>query len=104
MVIAQDGKTNLFDGLNLKPTLKVYAKTSGTLKQINCEKLGNLVGQMGATRQKITDKINYNVGIKTFHKLNNKINKNDVIFEIYATNKSQAQKFAEQFEKCYTIK
>ena len=35
------------------------------LKKINCEELGFLVGKMGATRQKITDKIDYNVGIKT---------------------------------------
>ena len=59
---------------------------------------------MGATRQKITDQINYNVGVKTFHKLGSKINKGDTLFEIYAKNKKQATAFAPLFEECYLIK
>lgn len=104
MISSQGGSLELFDGLNLKPSLIVTAKNSGTLKQINCEKLGTLVGQMGATRQKITDQINYNVGVKTFHKLGSKINKGDTLFEIYAKNKKEASFFAQLFEECYLIK
>ena len=58
---------------------------------------------MGATRQKITDNIDYKVGIKTFHKLGDTINKGDILFEIYAKDKKQANEFANKFVQCYHI-
>ena len=103
MILSQGGSTKLFDGLDITPTKQVYATKSGTLKKINCSRLGELVGQMGATRQKITDKIDYNVGTKTFHKLGDKINKGDLIFEIYAKNSEQAEILTNEFEACYEI-
>lgn len=101
MVKDQGGETNLFRGLGLKPTLVVKADKSGTLKKIDCATLGILVGEMGATRQKITDDIDYNVGIKTFHKLGDQIKEGDIIFEIFAKDKNQAKDFAPKFVKCY---
>lgn len=103
MVKEQGGSTKLFKGLGLKPTLVVKSEQSGTLQKIDCSTLGILVGEMGATRQKITDPIDYNVGIKTFHKLNDNINKGDTLFEIYAKNKDQAKAFAPKFLNCYKI-
>jgi pyrimidine-nucleoside phosphorylase len=103
MVKAQGGNVNLFKGLGIKPTLTIKSNTSGILKKINCSELGFLVGSMGATRQKITDTIDYNVGIKTFHKLGDEINIGDTLFEIYAKNKTQANEFAQKFVDCYKI-
>ena len=103
MVKDQGGKTNLFKGLGLKPTLTIKAETFGVLSKIDCAKLGLLVGEMGATRQKITDNIDYNVGIKTFNKLGDYIKQGDVIFEIFAKNKEQANTFASKFVECYKI-
>ena len=103
MVKAQGGNLNLFRGLGMKPTLTIKATKTGTLKKINCSELGFLVGLMGATRQKITDIIDYNVGIKTFHKLGDSINTGDVLFEIFAKNKVQANEFAQKFVDCYKI-
>ena len=99
----QGGSLELFSGLKLKPTLVVKSKSSGILKKIDCQHLGYLTGQMGASRQKITDEIDYNVGVKTFHKLGDKIEKGDVIFNIYAKDVDQAKKFAPLFEKCYVL-
>ena len=103
MVKDQGGETNLFRGLGIKPTLVVKAEKSGILKKIDCATLGILVGEMGATRQKITDQIDYNVGIKTFHKLGEQIKQGDTIFEIFAKDKTQAKEFALKFEHCYQI-
>lgn len=104
IVKAQGGSTKLFKGLGLKPTLVVKSETTGILTKINCSQLGILTGEMGASRQKITDKIDYNIGLKTFHKLGQQINKGDVIFEIFAKDKSQALEYKQKFVDCYTIK
>ena len=103
MVKAQGGDVKLFKGLGMKPNIVIKSEKSGTLKKINCSELGFLVGLMGATRQKITDVIDYKVGIKTFHKLGDVIKAGDVIFEIYAKDKKQANEFAQKFIDCYVI-
>ncbi|MBE7082169.1 MAG: thymidine phosphorylase [Clostridiales bacterium] len=103
MIADQGGDLELFKGLKLKPTLKIKATASGILNKIDCAELGRLVGLMGATRQKITDQIDYNVGVRTFHKLGDKIEKGDVVFEVFAKNKEQANEFAEKFLNCYHI-
>lgn len=103
MVTAQGGSCKLFDGLDIYPVLKVYSTISGRLNKINCSHLGEIVGHMGATRQKMTDKIDYNVGVKTFHKLGDKINKGDLIFEIYAKNEEEAKHYESDLINCYII-
>ncbi len=103
MVKSQGGDLKLFKGLKLKPSMVVKSAQSGVLSKMDCATLGTLVGQMGATRQKISDQIDYNVGVKTFHKIGDRILKGDVIFEIYAKNKKQAQEFSQKFVDCYTI-
>ena len=103
IVKAQSGSTALFNGLTLKPKLVVTSPFSGTLQKIECARLGSLVGLLGANRQKVTDEIDYNVGVKTFHKLGDKINVGDVLFEIYAKTKAQANEFANEFLDCYKV-
>ena len=63
-----------------------------------------MVGELGAIKQSLTDVIDYKVGVKTFHKLKDKINSGDVIFEIYAKNKTQAKEDAPKLMECYHIK
>lgn len=103
IIKAQGGSTTLFKGLTLKPKLTIVSECSGTLQKIECAKLGRLVGILGATRQKTTDEIDYNVGVKTFHKLGDQINKGDVLFEVYAKTKTQAKELANEFISCYKI-
>lgn len=103
MIKAQGGNIKLFKGIGMKPTLVIKSNVTGTLKKINCSELGFLVGSMGATRQKITDVIDYKVGIKTFHKLGDTINAGDVLFEIYAKDKKQALELSNKFVECYHI-
>lgn len=104
MIADQGGSLKLFSAPAPKPTLVICSPKSGTLKKIDCQTLGYLVGQMGASRTSLTQQIDYNVGIKTFHKLNATIQKDEPLFEIYAQNKTQAQTFAPQIQKCFVIK
>lgn len=103
MVKSQGGSLKLFNGLDIKPKLKIESPVSGTLSKIDCVKLGTLVGEMGARRKTIDGGINYNVGVKTFHKLGDKINKGDVLFELFADDKKLATNFKNEFLNCYTI-
>jgi len=103
IVASQGGSLELFDGLNLKPNYKIFAEKDGKLKKINVNKLGEIVGSMGASRQKLTDTVNYDIGLKTFHKLGEKIKKGDLLFEIYAKNRAQALKFSQAIRDCYTF-
>jgi len=103
IVKVQGGSTKLFNGIKAKPTLIVYAEKTGILTKIETERLGTLVGELGATKQTLEDVIDYSVGVKTFHKLGAKIKKGDTLFEIYAKNKTQAKEFATKFIDCYNI-
>lgn len=104
MIHDQGGDLSLFNKLPMKKTMTIFANSSGKIKAFKTQKLGNLVGEMGSIRQKLSDKIEYNVGIKTFHKIGDKVKKGDAIIEIYAKNKNQAQKFSEEFRDCIIIK
>ena len=103
MICAQGGQTDLFNGIKLKPNNIVYAQYDGIIKKIDTQKLGFLVGQMGATKQKLDDVIDNNVGIKTFYKLNQKVKRGDKLFEVYAKNKQMALEFSPLILDCYTI-
>lgn len=103
MVKDQGGSLKLFKGLGLKPKLQIFATTCGNLTHINCAKLGMLAGDLGGSRKKLNDQIDYNVGIKTFHKLNSKIKKGDLLFEVFAKTKSDATKISEELLSCYKI-
>lgn len=103
MIKDQGGATRLFRGLGIKPTLKIKSKTSGTLTSVDCEQLGLICGELGASRKQITDQIDYNVGIKTFHKIGDNIKQGDVIFEVFAKDKQQAETVIDKLVSCYKI-
>ena len=103
MVIAQGGDATLFDGIDIEPKLVVKSDKAGKVVAFKTRRIGELVGLMGATRQKITDVVDNNVGIKTFHKLNESVNVGDVILEIYAKDDKQAEEFAGLLKDCIVI-
>ena len=103
IIKAQGGSTKIFNGLSIKPKVIVKSEKSGVLTKIDVEGLGNIVGKMGGTKQKLNDEIDYNAGVKTFHKLNDKVSKGKVIFEVYAKTKKIAEDAAKNLLKCYTI-
>ncbi len=103
MVSDQGGLTKLFNGLDIKPKLSALSNCDGILTKVKAEKLGMLVGSLGASRKTISDSIDYNVGVKTFHRLGDTIKKGDVLFEIYAKSKKEAKDIENEFLDCYII-
>ena len=68
-------------------TVTVKAKSSGVLKKINALELGKLSLALGAGKEKITDKIDYTVGIKLSKLIGDSVKKGDVLATIYFNKK-----------------
>ncbi len=68
-------------------TVTVKAKSSGILKKINALELGKLSLALGAGKEKITDKIDYTVGIKLSKLIGDSVKKGDVLATIYYNKK-----------------
>lgn len=104
MIKAQGGSLDLFDGLKIKPVLKITSTKQGKITKIYCQELGSIVGKLGAGRSNLTDKIDYNVGIKTYFKQDQKIQKGQLLYEIFMSNKSEAKKHVKDLLNCIEIK
>lgn len=103
IAVSQGAKIKNFDKLDIKPKLIIKSTCNGVLNGVNCAMLGSIVGLMGGSRQTLNSEIDYSAGIKTFHKIGDKIKKDDILFEIYAKNKKLANDFKEQIISCYNI-
>ncbi|MBQ3494724.1 MAG: hypothetical protein IJA69_04845, partial [Clostridia bacterium] len=103
MVAAQGGSLALFDGLPMKATKQAVAKTSGKVIGFKTKRLGALVGEMGSIRQTLADKIEYNVGVITHHKIGDKVEKGDVMLDIFAKSDEQAKEFEQKLLDCIII-
>ncbi|MAT56882.1 MAG: thymidine phosphorylase [Ignavibacteriae bacterium] len=75
---------------------KIYADKSGSLKAIDNYQIGMASLELGAGRLTKEDKIDPKAGIIFNSKIGNKINKGDVIAEIYTDNKSSIDKVKER--------
>lgn len=75
---------------------KIYADKSGSLKAIDNYQIGMASLELGAGRLTKEDKIDPKAGIFFNSKIGNKINKGDVIAEIYTDNKSSIDKVKER--------
>lgn len=75
---------------------KIYAEKSGSLKAIDNYQIGMASLELGAGRLTKEDKIDPKAGIIFNSKIGNKINKGDVIAEIYTDNKSSIDKVKER--------
>ena len=68
-------------------TYTIKAKSAGILKKINALELGKLSLALGAGKEKITDKIDYTVGIKLSKLIGDSVKKGDVLATIYFNKK-----------------
>ena len=67
--------------------IKLKAKKSGVIKNINALELGKLSQALGAGKVKKSDKIDYTVGIKLNKLVGDEVKKGDILATIYV-NKS----------------
>lgn len=103
MISAQGGSLELFDEKYQTPTLIVKSNKSGKIKNFNTKEIGAIVAKLGTVKINDNDEICFNYGIRTFHKLGDKIKINDDLLHIYAPDKNTATKIADELLKCITI-
>lgn len=105
MIKDQGGSLDLFDEKNAPiPKIIVESNKSGRIKHFNTKMIGEIVADMGTVKRNADDTLFYNLGIKTFHKIGDKIKVGDKILEIYAKDIEQAKDVQEKILDCITLK
>lgn len=104
MVSCQGGSLDLFDEKYKKPTLIVKSQTNGVVKGFNTKEIGEIVANMGTVKIENDDVINYENGVITLQKINDKVKINDPLFYIYANDMNMAKSVKIQLLKCIEIK
>ena len=85
MVKYQNGK---IDKIQVSPNTEVIkAHKSGVIKQIDALEMGKLSLALGAGKEKITDKIDYTVGIKLHKLVGESVKKGEALATIYYSKK-----------------
>ncbi len=104
MVSCQKGSLDLFDEDYKTPTLIIKSNKKGKVISFNTKEIGNIVAKMGTVKIEENDTINYDNGIRTFHKIGDKVKINEPIFYIYASSTQMAEEVGNKLKKCIEIK
>ena len=64
---------------NAKHIIKILAKTSGNISEVNAEKIGRASSQLGAGRKKKDDIIDYQAGIILTKKVGDRVEEGEII-------------------------
>ena len=87
MILAQNGDISYINNksklINTNFKYDIIANKTGYISAFNTEKIGNIMSQIGAGRETISDKIDHFVGIKLDVKIGDYIKKGDIIGKIY---------------------
>ena len=102
LIECQGGKLN--ENKENKNIVKTNIKlnNSGYIYEINTLKLGKLLVELGGGRKFKEQEINYEVGIIIKNKINDLINENDIVFEVYSSGKLDS-KFIEEIKSTIKI-
>jgi pyrimidine-nucleoside phosphorylase len=103
VVKAQSGETKYLHNPEKyrKPKFKKVIKSSknGFLNSVNTFEIGMAAVELGAGRLKMDDKIDPKAGIKFNFKIGDKINKGDILAELYSDNKNKISNVEKRFNK-----
>jgi pyrimidine-nucleoside phosphorylase len=104
---AQDGDERVIDNPNILPIsnniIEFKAEKDGYISHIDTEKVGIASMVLGAGRKTKEDEIDFSVGLKVFKKLGVKVNKGDVIAELYVSEKSNVEEAINLLKEAYEI-
>ena len=85
----QYGDSNIVDNYNLLPHSKykidIKSPSDGYITKMNSEEIGKIANILGAGRNTLDDVIDYGAGIILHKKINDKINKDDIIATLYTS-------------------
>ena len=69
--------------VNVKEIFDIVADEEGYVKDINALDIGLAAMKLGAGRETKEDDIDYDVGVLSYKKVGDKINKGDILFKVY---------------------
>lgn len=102
----QYGDINIVDNYNLLPHSKykidIKAPNTGYITKINSEEIGKVANILGAGRNTLNDTIDYGAGIIIHSKINDKVNKDDIIATLY-TSKELTKDVIDKYLNAITI-
>jgi len=91
---------NLPDSLPIaSETIKIKSEKIGMLKSVDTYRLGMLMVDLKAGRKKITDEIDFGIGLRIHKKLDDKVEKGDVMAELIVNERIPT----DSFSKCFVI-
>jgi len=107
LIKAQNGNENVIDDYSLFPISKqkkeLISEHSGFIYSINTYLVGKASMETGAGRQRLNDEIDYGAGIILHKSIGDKVEKGDIIAEIYAGNTEKCNNAAEILKSAITI-
>ena len=104
IINAQGVKTdvieNLRDSLPLaEKRIKIKASQSGYISGIDSYRLGRLMVELKAGRMKITDKIDFSIGLRILKHIGDEVSSDDILAELIVHSDMETDAFA----RCFTI-
>lgn len=105
MVEQQGGDVSYMEHPEKLPTApfaaEYQAKESGYITSMDTEGFGVAAGILGAGRSRKEDQIDFSAGIVLRHKINDLVQKGDVLATLHTSTKELAGKAAERLDGCY---
>lgn len=107
LVKYQGGDLNQIEDLNLLPkaehVIEVRSKKEGYVKSLNAEEVGKCALMLGAGRENMESIIDHSAGIVLKKKVDDEVNKGDVLAEIHCNDIDMAKKVEEHLREIYKI-
>lgn len=107
LVKYQGGDLNQIEDLNLLPkaehVIEVKSKKEGYVKSLNAEEVGKCALMLGAGRENMESIIDHSAGILLKKKVDDEVNKGDVLAEIHCNDIDMAKKVEEHLREIYKI-
>lgn len=101
------GDLNQIEDLNLLPkaehVIEVRSKKEGYVKSLNAEEVGKCALMLGAGRENMESIIDHSAGIVLKKKVDDEVNKGDVLAEIHCNDIDMAKKVEEHLREIYKI-
>ncbi len=107
LIISQKGDPKIIDDYSLFPKCKfkkeLISEFSGYISDMDTYNIGKAACETGAGRKTKTDKIDYSAGIILKFSLGDKINKGDVLAEIYSSSEERLENAWNILKNCIKI-
>ena len=107
LIEAQGGAVDVIDDPKLLPRASeikiIEAPTDGWIERIQCRALGLAGMELGAGRNRLEDVIRPEVGLKLHAKVGDRVEKGQILAEIHAQNKADAEKVFPKALSCFHL-